>query len=548
MAKSYDGSDFVGLDDEAVEAVGSVAQPWDAWLDAAISSNTSWLERTGDSVGWAPITNNAGDYNDGADLRPHTSVASSTILCLPWCYNQGMTGVGVGLVARVAQEDGEPRPYLLKLEKRDLGLSRVEASASTVAASTEAASPQFQDFKPAVTFSQLAADDVGALVLWGLGVESSASVANTLGGGEVFRPFILRTPDDAAFYADSSSSRPNAEALDIQATRIIGGGAGPGASEAYDHLGVLYDAYPGPDNEDKLMQVYPPARAVPNQLDRRGLSYIQIKGGTFRQIYEDEAPDPTIYRAQVPLLGEVEVIHALRQDAIYTRPRLLWVGPQGALPDPESNEWPQGYHYRFNRIYGDNTVSFRSLAIGHIQPNTVNPKILFMAYVAPLHLSFYDQLTQDERTNLSPLLSWDVRAQLLQMQDGAGSWAEATILGEWITSAEGDGFSFAHQPVDPSFALGLSEGAILYPYGGGAAGSGYAYKEGQLFENDLSSLSLIAGSIDATVDEDNMFPIRINIEARPRVDVDWGNVADARRVREALALVTVGVTVWELPQ
>lgn len=556
MSTRYDGSRFVGLHDDAFEAVDDRAMPWTTWHDNAIASNNQYLCELGNVVTWAPRTKNAGDPNSGAGLRPITSANETAFLVLPWLFSHEASSVELGLIARVADETGDSKGVRLNFKRYDPALRQVIRSATTNAlANSEAASPQFQDYKITLTFSEPQRGDAeGALVLSVKGQESTSPVASTLGGGRAFRATIYEA-NDTDFYEDTTASRPNADGMDTQYSRVTG------QNTFADH--IFY-----PNNEvdsagdplaGRLMGVLGPAATVSNQLQRYGLSYMQIRGATFWQRYTDQVrPDGRTFAANKPLLGEVAVMHAVRVDSTHTRPRPLWVGPEGYKPNPEAAEWPEGYTYRFNRVYGDDTQD-QILLSATVFPDTANPRIVLMAYVAGLHLFPTSSLVQGaEAQALTPFIEWEHELVVRQLEDGDASWAAAAARGSASTL-----ITHAHTPLSQDSMLALSEAYVRFPAVAGDAGEGYAYREGQIDlavdRGRLQRVDLVLPQI--THDPTAQRPVRIDWIVRTQTPPPpseefgdpWGAVPDLEvdgtnaRDLDTLALVVVGATIWELP-
>jgi hypothetical protein len=297
-----------------------------------------------------------------------------------------------------------------------------------------------------------------------------------------------------------------------------------------------------------------PTRPVPNQLARIALSYLQIKGATLWQTFEDTTrPDVRAYAAQRAIVGEVAVTHALRTDALYMRPRPVWMGPVGYLPNPEASGWPNGYHYRFNRVYG-NSASTQRLMSASLALETVNPIVRVMAYVAPLHIIPVPQPEGADLAALTPQIEWEHTLELKQLADGDASWADATALGARVAVVR-----HAHRPYEEGSLLCVTEAAIRYPFSGDAAGRGYAYREGQLAEEDFTRLELVSFDIQTTYDPTTDRPMLLSwdvLTLNP-IEADWGGVGDRpnpflsseqQRALNTLGFVLVGVTIWEVPR
>lgn len=558
MSTRFDGSRFVGLDDEGMSASGSAGRFWDTALDNAIASNAQHLIELGEGATWAPLTRRGGDWNEKTTLRPYTSFNRTAFLVLPWMFPQDAASLQLGLIARVADETGDSKGVQLDFERHNAALTqRIAFSTTNALANSEGATPQFQDYKLTITYPEVQRGDaVGAVVLWVKGSPSAAAIDTTLGGGSNFRSAVYRA-DDTGFYDETGSARPNADALDVQMTRLTA-----------DNTRADHVYYPNLDDPDQLMGVLGPTVPVSNQLARYGLSYMQLKGATLWQRFEDTMrPDPRMFAARKPLLGEVAVLHAIRMDTIHTRPRPLWIGPEGYRPDPEAPEWPDGYTYRFNRVYGDDTQD-QTLLSAHVMPDTPNPRIVLMAYVAARHVyptsNILRALGREASDAITPRIDWEHELVVRQLEDGDASWAAAAARGSSSTI-----ITHFHLPHDESSLLAMSEAYTRYPATStdiaADKGLGYAYREGQLGEGDLQGLALVTLVVDLTgYDPATPRPVRIDWNVRTQTPIasadfgdPWGGVPSDTAIGDSsvqardldtLALVVVGASIWEMPQ
>jgi hypothetical protein len=230
------------------------------------------------------------------------------------------------------------------------------------------------------------------------------------------------------------------------------------------------------------------------------------------------------------------------------------MGPVGYLPDPEASEWPTGYAYRFGRVYGD-SASTQRLMSASLTLETLNPIVRVMAYVAPLHIFPVPQPEGADLAALTPQIEWEHTLELKQLADGDASWADATAIGDVEAVVR-----HAHRPYEEGSLLCVTEAAIRYPFSGDPAGQGYAYREGQLAEEDLSRLELVSFDIQTTYDPTTDRPMLLtwDVLTLNPLDADWGSVGDkpnpffpdTERARDldTLGFLLVGVTIWEVPR
>lgn len=547
MPAGYGGDEFVGIDEECIEPVGSAARFWSTYFDNALANNIQYVAELGHEVAWVPLTNNGGNYTDKEGVRPYTSLARTTVFVVPWIYCEDIAQLQLGLIARVADEPGDGQGVQVALQRRTADLATIVRSSVTASLGSTVGDPvEFGAHKLFLPTGEQASDVVGAVAFWVTGTAPNADVATTLGGGSQ-RTSTIYKADDANFYLDGAlSGRPDADSLDLQYTRLTVVGVDA------DH--VFYPQGLGAA-DGEVIGTLGPTRPVPNQLARRALSYLQIKGATLWQTFADATrPDAQAYAAQRAIVGEVAVTHALRTDAVYTRPRPVWMGPVGYLPNPEASEWPTGYHYRLNRVYGDSAAPQR-LMHASLALETLNPIVRVMAYVAPLHIFPAPQPEGADLAALTPQIQWEHTLELKQLADGDASWADATAIGDALAVVR-----HAHRPYEEGSLLCVTEAAIRYPFSGDAAGLGYAYREGQLAEEDLSRLELVSFDLEATYDPTTDRPMLLtwDVLTLNPVEADWGNVGDkpspffpdTERARDldTLGFVLVGVTIWEVPR
>jgi hypothetical protein len=547
MPAGYDGSEFVGIDEECIEPNGAAARFWSTYFDNALASNIQYVAELGHEVAWAPLTNNGGDYNNKEGVRPYTSLNRTSVFVVPWIFAEDVTQLQLGLIARVADEPGDGQGVGVALQRRTADLATIVRSSPTASLGSTVGDPvEFGAHKILLPTGEQVSDAVGAVAFWVTGAAPFNDLAVTLGGGSQ-RTSTIYKADDTDFYLDGSlSGRPDADSLDLQYTRLTVVGV--------DAEHVFYPQGLG-SADGEVIGTLGPTRPVPNQLARRALSYLQIKGATLWQTFTDATrPDAQAYAAQRAIVGEVAVTHALRTDAVYTRPRPVWMGPVGYLPDPEASEWPAGYHYRFGRVYGD-SASTQRLMSASLALETVNPIVRVMAYVAPLHVFPVTQPEGADLAALTPQIEWEHTLELKQLADGDASWADATAIGDVDAVVR-----HAHRPYEEGSLLCVTEAAIRYPFSGDPAGQGYAYREGQLSEEDLSRLELVSFDIQTTYDPTTDRPMLLtwDVLTLNPIEEDWGNVGDkpnpffpdTERARDldTLGFLLVGVTIWEVPR
>lgn len=80
MALLYDGSQFIGVDDDAYgDGTGSTTQPLDAWLQTRIQANIEYLADEPRLLCFSPVISSADDYTTISAIRPYTQMYRGSV-------------------------------------------------------------------------------------------------------------------------------------------------------------------------------------------------------------------------------------------------------------------------------------------------------------------------------------------------------------------------------------------------------------------------------------------------------------------------------------
>ena len=131
MPAGYDGSEFVGIDEECIEPNGAAARFWSAYFDNALANNIQYIAELGHEVAWAPLTSNGGNYNNKEGVRPYTSLNRTSVFVVPWIFAEDVTQLQLGLIARVADEPGDGQGVGVALQRRTADLATIVRSSTT---------------------------------------------------------------------------------------------------------------------------------------------------------------------------------------------------------------------------------------------------------------------------------------------------------------------------------------------------------------------------------------------------------------------------------
>lgn len=408
---------------------------------------------------------------------------------------------------------------------------------------TESSTPVFQDFEVAVTLTDVVEQEWTAPLSLEIQSTRDDTDIDTMSNGTGRNPATLLEAagaGGAGFFTDTAATRPNADALDIQYSLHGGTGAG-----ALDHVKT--------PNDDDLMFVAQPTTGAGEDLSRRALSYVQLRGLSIRSTFADNARlEDGAYAGLEPVLAEVEMTHPVRRDNVYRRARPVWVGPQGHRPASES-DWPSEYTVRFARVSGDDSSPI--LWSANVWVDSTDPTLRLLSYVIPYH---YVEPSATISTSFRPSIefaelaeetaataSWDVWAVARALEAGDADWSAAATVATLATAKTS--VTLTHPVTDISGASPFLLQEYLYWDG---AGGGWAYREGQLFEGDLVALAPYLHTLDIELDltwaVGTDTPIRVDFYCADPTDPVYG--VEAGNSLAQLKVCCVGASVWEYPQ
>jgi hypothetical protein len=510
---------FVGVDDAAVTSADETAsQPYDAWLAYTLRANESNLIQRGYQVSWCPVTHGAGDYGSGSGHRPYASSRPSTILYLPWLKTDGLKSIRLNGIARAGSETS----------------SAPELTAAIYTVTLEVAGKtQTRQLSEAIDIAEDWADDsfdlsvdvpevgpVFPVALWGQSdpqgwvVSDETITTLTVDFGRE------ASADSGTPYTDTTSARPNADALDLQVTQLD---AGP----------LLEHLQPKSATE---MYVTAPLSTPNDGAVTRWLSYLQVAGVDIVAAHEDSTyeGDATL-RPLRTISSDIEVNRLARAEAARNRPRLLWVGPVGDRPnETETVLWPADYTRRHVVHNADDSTTTSKVLDASIWLDTSAPRVIVLAHVLPVH--YLDQpLLIDPISNAS-VGTWEGHLKVLQLEDGDAGWSGATSVGD--TSSSVTDFELIHYP-----AVARGDFPALYQHHLQRENSLWTHREGQLFREDTRLVQTVALSVDVSA-YNATEPLRVEFHLE-HTSTDWGN--GFNNAATGLDLVVVGVTVWEAP-
>lgn len=556
---SFDGSDFVGLDEDLVDNVAdsNSARPLDAMLEWSLRHNARYLIELGHRVSLVPFAANAGTYTTVDDERPIAGQAGGTQLTSwlwPWLYQAGATTIEASAIAAVGDQEGAQNldfnmtlvPYRL-----DSRLSSGGGGQAIISASTEGSTPIHQDHTASLDLVTIEQAYVAPLQLRVTSFTGSTVIDQvtfpttqpfTTGGSAV------DADSGDTYYTDTTATRPNTDALDIQVTRFNGAStAGEDGTGDFDHLWT----------DDGDVMVMAPQPPEPYELSKRYISYMHLRGLEIHTTFEDTTLQPDdVLRAKQAVVGEVEQTHLIRRDSLYRRARPKWLGPEGYVPATEAG-WPGAYTGRWPRVYGDNTDT--PLFSANVFLDSTSPRLKIMAYVLGYEtLAVGTAITGDNYAEAlaerAGAATWLFDVQGYQLEDGDADWTAATSIVDTTSDTDKVFARVTHYPTEVSGASPFLRQAATYE----SSLQEFTFKEGLLYPEDLTALRPLLIDVEVPVTYTVTDDVPVRIDLIPTVTTTASDVPENVSVELAssqasasssdFALVCIGASIWELPQ
>lgn len=464
----YDGTDFVGLDDDCIGNGSSSTLALDAWLSQRILGNQRRLTlgvdaascafwQEGAALDAAPSTNQ-GD-------RPWASVDWSMPVVIPLLLQPGLTSVEMACLW-IAYQFGTAS--YVDIEWRLLNDSnRVIASSGIIALPTTLIwDDQSGDAEGVTRFTlDLSGAWSGISELGTLMLRIRSRVGSDTGDnytldadGRAGVPYVKN---------DARDLRPSAAGPLSGDMEIIGlqFSSTSGASSVQDVIGLWAQDSPNSD----FMSVSPePISVNPLSYDAHHLSYIQCRAIQVRMIYDEDSiggVDEGELEAQQPIESGTMARLAQSPTSYHKRGRLLAWGPAGRI-ETRAEIWPAKYHTRFSRAYGSDaaaTLIDSSISVPWTS-GTIEVSIACIASFLQMYFHAGDGVGSSV---------WTFTLELLGFDTADLDWLTPTV----VASSEIDFIfdTFATGPTRPERHL---VGERYWRIG-------YAPREGQLFDEDL---------------------------------------------------------------
>ena len=521
---------FVPIDQAAIVTPNEAAcRPLDSWLEYTLRDNISVLYRLGHQITWTPRTANAGTYTANAGHRPYCSTDYTTVLFVPWICSAGLSGITLGMVQRVSSESDESGDVTAAFV--DMRLVLDDRSTDFQLTSTDGDTPEFQPATVELDFTArpFGTAQIHNLELW---IRSYPSVdgADVTRSDATFGSTTVSSTS-GTLYTDTSSTRPNADALDLQCTEDAEGAL-------YDHLKSL---------SASKMAVLGAGSSGDPDISTRWLSYAQIRSIEVQEKFADIGyPADSSMRPGIPVDAETCITHLTRERRHQLRPRPVWIGPTGDRPyDSETPAfWPEDYTRRHIVHNADDSVNVSAKVFdASVWLDTENPTLTILLNVIPTRIP---DLTNFVRSDIGKPGSeavtsaiWDLWAEVQQLEDLDTSWASAADLGD--TLANVTPVRLLHWACSAD-----TEYPKLFDHALSRVQDAWTYREGQIWRADRDLVQTIALQVPVTYDPTTNRPARVTVSAEAGA-VDWVFGDSDSRAVEFLDLIVVGASIWETP-
>lgn len=502
-----DSSGFVAIDEDCIGTGADADQtrPFSTWLCNRIVGNLLYLAENGRQISWQPYNTQIGLTSNSGD-RPYASLRWTTIGLWHLPVSRGLTGVRIGLLANVQAYAGQTQSDV-KLRVDFGAASRTFPLSNTYNSgpSYEPGSTTLSTYEVALPATVRGDDSFDALPLR-LWIQSLDAGSRT--GTETVSFWDTKVEADATstFFNESSSGNPTSDSLEIQYLRITSGGNF--TTENFDLLGRV---------QGTQQAVLIDGNAVLGSVtvQRYYMSYVQFRGIWVEPIYDPDyvfsIGQEDIEPSKTPP-GPVfdEIMRGIQY--LYTRPTAVAIGPRGVRDSGQ--ETFNDYQVRWPWVDGDDSAT--AIVETPVMLDAENPIVEVRMSVVVVH---------GRQNPQAPYAG----SALLEQAPGSAEWTLALLVdtrdegalggsSDWSTHntsvLEAAASYDVELPMYPASYYApqplLRQLAQMDTYDGYDVS--YAYKEGQLYEEDLKlveEISLIGRLSSFTTA--NAYPARVRV-------------------------------------
>lgn len=543
MTSPYDGTEFVGLDEDGLYySTGTSEQPMDTWLAHAIRSNLLYVGKhygskmcVGERVANATVWTSTGSN----DHRPMAGLRKSAFLTIPWYFNVGCAKITADGVVRIDSQGGTSQELTIILEVL-YPQERLSAQSRTAYADSTGGTYEFGNITQSVTFTPVRQEGWGMIRLW---VESELDTTTGTTTNGLSADGAKTSTASTGYFTDSAGgNQPDTASREVMASQ-----ENADAANIMDHF---YDAG-AYDTDTGIVSPAPISVGLTNE---KYITYAQFRGIQISEEYELLEPQLTALEYAAEIAGQrlrvrsqADVKLALAPDFIRQRKRCYWAGPRGVERGSEG-AWPGGYWERWPRF---NASTGGTILDAVILPDVDNPTIEACFLVAGIHATQTFYFTAgDGDSFLADVIdahsdtTYTLTMTVQEMEDGDTGWGDATSLLSTTQNAR-----VSHYPTTPRAMVvsPMIAGWYWMLYGDtGTTSYDWWYREGQMYENDYRFMQMvrISGDITWTVGDN---PVRVKVTAAEAgtPNRSWGISADNTAAN--LHVAVIGSSLWARP-
>lgn len=530
MAFDLDGAEFVGLDDDVVGDGQTDSLPVDVFLQQTLNGNTRYLAQ-GRNVCTLTYWMQGGDaatpaisYAKNTGDRPWASpVRRSTLLCIPFYLEPGMTGVHVSGLYNVQSEGSDQNDVQLTY-RIETSAGRYWSQDETLSNTDNAGKPDYTGFHHTIDFAHpwAAERELGMLQIW-LRSEDGGDTGNNLS----------MTAGFTAATGDISNPGNDPTGIDFQYAR-----SDDRPYQEYGYLGVDLNG-----TGQEFVYIWPKP-VVTHSYDAtrthslRYATYMQMRSISLEPVYSSgslsDVPRSELQAKSVIYSRDAALI-AGSMGRLRNRPRMLSFGPPGQIEDRHES-WPTQYSERWEFVDGDATTAAEKRLIDDmviIDAESVDIEVDILCVCSAYQFGG----PTDPMLDLGEA-AWAIDVDITQMDGGDTAWSAATSVGSDsrdvtlpVRAALGD----SQSPLLLQLHLMTGYGTVA-----GATNHSYAFRDGQLFAEDIPIIAPVRMRVTTTIDSTrNQLPLRVRVEGALS---DGGDFDDAN-----LRLTVVGYSIYQVP-
>lgn len=533
---AFDGTDFVGLDEDCLGNGDADTLPLDAFLQQRIRGNQYYLAQGRNAVTCTFRQGTDAETAKSAEDRPWASLRKSYPVCIPWRMSQGLDGMRLSGLWYVGGEGLENNDLDYWLSLRDPGRRELGSVNGSLAQDTA-----FELNDITLSLSQPYVGDAGyGMALFGIRSQDDGDTGNNVAlNSNAFSMTSQANGDlpSTAYYRAWLSRDSDGQGIDF---------FGVDSNGSKEEV-----AFGWPTNVANAIAGVTPIYSI------RHLTYMMARSIELEPTYGPDSITPIgldSLAAKQPVLGRRAIEQAQHSNTLYRRPRCLAWGPAGDRYSNQQSSWPSTFHQRWPIADGDPTTP-QTLIDTPVIVDSDSPVIEFAMFVIPTIAVFGQPGAQ--RVLQQGEIDWEFVATVEGFDTADASWSTPTSYG--TTTRTQTTKIYGMGPFTPF----LHSKGILHDYYSAqglfeptAAGTQddwqFAFREGQLFDGDLPLIQQVTIRVSTSSLTSLEVPLRLKLTA----EHDVGSLTfepgitnpSATGIYDWIHCTCVGWSIWQVPE